>query len=52
MQGLVVCEKEGLPLAQGLSLENPAGSYLRFRLALLHSVSFSSIIFFVFVHHF
>ena len=52
MQGLVVCEKEGLPLAQGLSLENAAGSYLCFWLALLHSVSFSSIIFFVFVHHF
>ena len=45
MHGLAVYVKEGLPLAWDLSLENSAGSYLCFRLALLHSVSyfFSSI---------
>ena len=32
--------KEGLPFAQDLSLENSADSYLCFRLALLHSVSY------------
>ena len=32
--------KEGLPSAQDASLENSADSYLRFRLALLHSVSY------------
>ena len=45
MHGLAVYVKEGLPFARDLSLENFADSYLRFRLALLHSVlnSFSSI---------
>ena len=32
--------KEGLPFARDLSLENPPDSYLCFRLALLHSVSY------------
>ena len=32
--------KEGLPFAWELSLENSADSYLCFRLALLHSVSY------------
>ena len=40
MHGLVVYVKEGLPFAQDLSLENSADSYLCFRLALLHSVSY------------
>ena len=40
MHGLAVCVKEGLPFAWGLSLENSADSYLCFRLALLHSVSY------------
>ena len=40
MHGLAVYEKEGLPFAQYLSLENSADSYLCFRLALLHSVSY------------
>ena len=40
MHGLVVYVKEGLPFARDLSLENSADSYLRFRLALLHSVSY------------
>ena len=40
MHGLAVYVKEGLPFAQHLSLENSAGSYLCFRLALLHSVSY------------
>ena len=39
MHGLAVYIKEGLPLAQDLSLENSADSYLCFQLALLHSVS-------------
>ena len=45
MHGLAVYVKEGLPFARDLSLENSADSYLCFRLALLHSVSyfFSSI---------
>ena len=38
--GLAVYVKEGLPFAQELSLENSAYSYLCFRLALLHSVSY------------
>ena len=38
MHGLAVYVKEGLPLARDLSLENSAGSYLCFRLALLRSV--------------
>ena len=32
--------KEGLPFARDLSLENSSNSYLCFRLALLHSVSY------------
>ena len=40
MHGLTVYVKEGLPFAQDLSLENSADSYLCFRLALLHSVSY------------
>ena len=40
MHGLAVYAKEGLPFAWGLSLENSADSYLCFRLALLHSVSY------------
>ena len=56
MHGLAVYVKEGLPFANDLSLENSADSYLCFRLALLHSVSylfFSLLItFFVFVHSF
>ena len=45
MHGLPVYVKEGLPFAQDISLENSGDSYLYFRLALLHSVSycFSSI---------
>ena len=38
--GLTVYVKEGLPFAWDLSLENFADSYLCFRLALLHSVSY------------
>ena len=40
MHGLAVYVKEGLPFARHLSLENSTGSYLYFRLALLHSVSY------------
>ena len=40
MYGLAVYVKEGLPFARDLSLENSANSYLCFRLALLHSVSY------------
>ena len=40
MNGLAVFVKEGLPFARDLSLENSADSYLCFRLALLHSVSY------------
>ena len=40
MHGLAVYVKEGLPFARDLSLENSTGSYLCFRLALLHSVSY------------
>ena len=40
MNGLAVYVKEGLPFARDLSLENSADSYLCFRLALLHSVSY------------
>ena len=40
MHGLTVYVKEGLVFARDLSLENSAGSYLCFRLALLHSVSY------------
>ena len=40
MHGLAVYVKEGFPFAWDLSLENSADSYLCFRLALLHSVSY------------
>ena len=40
MHGLAVYVKEGLPLALDLSLQNSVDSYLCFRLALLHSVSY------------
>ena len=40
MHDLAVYVKEGLPFAWHLSQENPADSYLCFRLALLHSVSY------------
>ena len=40
MHGLPVYVKEGLPFAEDLSLENYTDSYICFRLALLHSVSY------------
>ena len=40
MDGLAVYVKERLSFARDLSLENSADSYLCFRLALLHSVSY------------
>ena len=40
MHRLAVYVKEELPFARDLSLENSADSYLCFRLALLHSVSY------------
>ena len=40
IHGLAVYGKEGLPFARDLFLENSGDSYLRFRLALLHSVSY------------
>ena len=40
MHALAVYVKEELPLAQDLSLENSADSYLCFRLASLHSMSY------------
>ena len=40
MHGLAVYVKEGLPFARDLSLEHSADSYLCFRLALFHSVSY------------
>ena len=40
MHGLAVYVKEGLLFAWDLSLENSSDSYLSFRLALLHSVSY------------
>ena len=40
MGGLAVYVKEGPPFAQDLSLENSTDSYLYFRLALFHSVSY------------
>ena len=40
MHGLTVNVKKGLPFAQDLSLESSADSYLRFQMALLHSVSY------------
>ena len=42
---VTVYVKEGLPFARDISLENSADSYLCFRLALLHSVSY-----FVFIY--
>ena len=40
VHGLAVYVKEGLPFAQDLSAKSSADSYLSFRLALLHSVSY------------
>ena len=40
MHGLVVYVKKELPFARDLSLENSASSYLCFRLALPHTVSY------------
>ena len=40
MHGLIVYVKEVLPFALDVSLENSADSYLCFRLALLHSLSY------------
>ena len=40
MYGLALYVKEGLPFTRDLSLENSTDSYLCFRLALLHSVSY------------
>ena len=40
MHGLAVYVKEGLPFALDVPLENSADSYICFRLALLHSVSY------------
>ena len=40
MHGVAVYVKEGLPFARDLSLENSSDSYLCFRHALLHSVSY------------
>ena len=40
IHGLAVYVKEGPPIARDLSLENSMDSYLYFRLALLHSVSY------------
>ena len=40
MHGLAVYVEEGFPFARDLSPENSADSYLCFRLALLHSVSY------------
>ena len=40
MHGLAVYVKEGLPFARDLSPQNSADSYLCFRMALLHSVSY------------
>ena len=40
MHGLAVYVKEGFPFTWDLSLENSVDSYLCFRLALLHSVSY------------
>ena len=40
MYGLAVYVKEGRSFAQDLSLENSANSYLCFRMALLHLVSY------------
>ena len=45
MHGLTVYVKKGLSFAWDLSLENSAGSYLSFRLALLPSVSLITFVF-------
>ena len=45
MQILAVYVKEGLPFARDLPLENSADSYLCFRLALLHSLSYCFFLF-------
>ena len=54
MHGLAVYVKEELPFARDLSLKNSEDSYLCFRLALLHSMSYFFFLyrppFFVFVH--
>ena len=56
MHGLTVYVKEQLPFPRDLSLENSADSYLCFRLAILHSVSYFffplSITFFISEHAF
>ena len=52
MHGLTVYVKEGLRFARDLSLEKSADSYVCFRLALFHAVSYSSVTFFVFLHSF
>ena len=43
MHGLAVYTKERLPFAQDLPLENSTDSYLSFKLALIHPMSFSCI---------
>ena len=45
MYGLAVYVKEGLPFSRDLSLENSTDSYLPFRLALRHSVSYLFILY-------
>ena len=40
MHGFAIYVKEGILFARDLSLENPADSYLWFKLALPHSVSY------------
>ena len=54
MHGLAVFVKEGLSFAWDLSLENSEDSYLCFRLALLHSVSYFFFLYrspFLFIMH-
>ena len=46
MHGLAVYVEEGFPFAWDLSIEKSADSYLCFRLALLHSVSYFFLILF------
>ena len=53
--GFAVYVKEGIPFTRDLSLENPQVSYLCFRQALLHSMSYFFpllITLLVFVHGF
>ena len=56
MHGLAVYVKEGLPFTRDLSLENSADFYLRFWLALVHSVVLLlfplSLTFVIFMHSF